>query len=81
MKHASPATLATIAPQLAQIRALNLKERSIGVFYFKSRPFLHFHEDLSGIFADVRVAADWERFAVSDATEWGKLLKCVNDAL
>ncbi len=81
MKHASEKTLATIATQLSQIRALKLKERSPGVFYFKSKPFLHFHEDPSGIYADVRVELEWERFAVGDSTEWRKLLKRINDAL
>ena len=81
MKHAGEKPLATITPQLAQIRALSLKERSPGVFYFKSKPFLHFHEDPSGIYADVRVDVEWERFAVADAAEWRKLLKRINDAL
>ena len=81
MRHAGEKTLATIATQLAQIRALNLKERSPGVFYFKSKPFLHFHEDPSGIFADVRVNVEWERFAVADSSEWRKLMKRINDAL
>jgi hypothetical protein len=81
MKHASEKALSTVADQLAQIRALSLKERSPGVFYFKSKPFLHFHEDPSGIFADVRVETDWERFAVDDASDWRKLLKRINDAL
>jgi hypothetical protein len=81
MKHAGQIALATIATQLAQIRALNLKERSPGVFYFKSKPFLHFHEDPSGIYADVRVDVEWERFAVADPAAWRKLLKRINDAL
>ncbi len=81
MKHAGEKALATIAAQLAQVRALNLKERSPGVFYFKSKPFLHFHEDPSGIYADVRVEIEWQRFAVSDPAEWHKLLLLINDAL
>jgi hypothetical protein len=81
MKHAGEKALATIVTQLAQIRVLNLKERSPGVFYFKSKPFPHFHEDPSGIYADVRVEIEWERFAVADPSEWRKLLKRINDAL
>jgi hypothetical protein len=81
VKHAGEKALVTIAAQLAQVRALNLKERSPGVFYFKSKPFLHFHEDPSGIYADVRVEIEWQRFAVNDPVEWRKLLLLINDAL
>ena len=81
MKHAGEIALAAIADQLAQIRTLKLKERSAGVFYFKSKPFLHFHEDPSGIYADVRVDVEWERFAIADPVAWRKLLKRINDAL
>ena len=81
MKHASEKALSTVEDQLTQIRALNLKEHSPGVFYLKSRPFLHFHEDPSGIYAHDRVDAEWERFAVADPSEWRKLLKRINDAL
>ena len=81
MKHAGEKALATITTQLAQIRALNLKERSPGVFYFKSKPYLHFHEDPSGIYADVRIDVEWERFAINDPSEWRNLLKRINDAL
>ena len=31
-------------------------EKKRGVFYFKSRAFLHFHEDPKGMFADIREA-------------------------
>ena len=68
MKHATPATLDTIEPLLAQIRALGgLKEKSRGIFYLRSRAFLHFHEDPKGLFADIRDAdgRDFERIVVS----------------
>jgi hypothetical protein len=81
VKHAGERALATIAAQPVQIRAFNLKERSPGVFYFKSKPFLHFHDDPSGIYADIRVEIDWERFAINDPVEWRKLLRRINDAL
>ena len=39
---------------LAQLRALpGLTEKKRGVFYRKSRAFLHFHEDPKGMFADI----------------------------
>jgi hypothetical protein len=70
MKHAGAAALDRLAPLLGQIRALErLKERAPGVFYLKSRAFLHFHEDPAGLFADVRAAdgGDFDRLRVDDA--------------
>ncbi len=67
MKHAGPAALDALEPLLAQIRALpGLKEKARGVFYLKSRAFLHFHEDPAGLFADIRDpgAADFDRLRV-----------------
>lgn len=69
MKHAGAAALDQIEPLLAQIRAIaGLKEKSRGVFYLKSKAFLHFHEDPAGLFADVRTAdgADFERLKVDE---------------
>ena len=65
MKHAGPGTLKTLAALLQRLRELPLKEKSRGVFYFKSRAFLHFHEDATGIFADLRAGDAWQRFRVS----------------
>jgi hypothetical protein len=67
MKHAT-AALDQLEPLLADLRALpGLVERSRGVFYRKSRAFLHFHEDPEGLFADVRdvSGADFDRFDVT----------------
>ncbi len=58
MKHAGPATLQTLAPLLARLRALpGLVERGPGCFYRGSKAFLHFHEDPSGPMAEVRLDA------------------------
>jgi hypothetical protein len=54
MRHARDADLDRLEDLLAQIRALpDLKEKKRGVFYRKSRGFLHFHEDPKGLFADI----------------------------
>lgn len=69
MKHAGPAALDTIEPLLARIRATGLlKEKSRGIFYLKSRAFLHFHEDPKGLFVDVRNTAgtDFDRYRADD---------------
>ena len=69
MKHAAAAALDTLEPLLARIRALGgLKEKSRGVFYWKSKAFLHFHEDPKGMFADIRAgdSKDFDRFKVDE---------------
>ncbi len=78
MKHASPAALDQLERLLAEIRAVNgLTERTRGVFYRKGRAFLHFHEDPSGLFADVRDASgrDFDRFNVTEEGGRGTLLE------
>ena len=55
MKHAGPAALDTIEPLLQRLRAIGgLREKTRGVFYLRSKAFLHFHEDPSGLYADIR---------------------------
>jgi hypothetical protein len=44
-------------------------ERKRGVFYLRSRAFLHFHEDSSGLHADVRLDADFQRLRVQTRQE------------
>jgi hypothetical protein len=53
---------------LAAVRALpGPVERKRGVFYLKSKAFLHFHEDPAGLFADLRDARgkDFDRIDVT----------------
>ena len=68
MKHAGSQALDQLEPLLARVRALpGLTEKSRGIFYRKSKAFLHFHEDPKGLFADIRDAAgsDFERIDVT----------------
>ena len=82
MKHAGPDALDKLESLLRRLRALDgLKEKSRGVFYRSARAFLHFHEDPSGLFADVRLNDDFERFEVSRAEQQRRLLKLVGDGL
>jgi hypothetical protein len=70
MKHAGPAALDSIEPMLVALRALpGLKEKNRGTFYRGSKAFLHFHEDAAGVFADVRLVDDFERFRVTTKRE------------
>ena len=83
MKHAGAQALDRLEPLLARLRGFDaLKERSRGVFYFKSRAFLHFHEDPAGLFADVRAATgDFERLKVDDPAGQATLVGKVEAAL
>jgi len=69
MRHARPEDLDRLDGLLTALRALELAERSRGVFYRRSRAFLHFHEDAGGLFADVRGDADFDRFEVTTAAQ------------
>lgn len=79
VKHASEQTLNSISEFLDGIRSIEgLKERKLGVFYRKSRAFLHFHEDGGKIFADVRLKEpEFERFPSSTERERARLLGAI----
>lgn len=61
MAHCKEQDLEDLDELLSKIRMLDkLKERKKGIFYLKSKGFLHFHTDKSGRrWADVRDGADW----------------------
>jgi len=75
MRHAQPAALDELEPLLRQVRALpGLAEKARGVFYRRSKAFLHFHEDPAGLFADARLGENFERFRVQTAEEQAALV-------
>jgi hypothetical protein len=78
MRHAGPDALLALADLMSAIRARGLKEKRPGIFYRKGKAWLHFHEDVAGLFADVRVTVEWERFRVSDPQEQANLLAFVD---
>lgn len=54
MRHARDSDLDRVENLLVQVRSLpGLVEKKRGVFYRKSRAFLHFHQDPKGMFADL----------------------------
>ena len=69
MRHARAEALDRLAPLLEQIRAAGvLREKTRGIFYLKSKAWLHFHEDPAGIFADIRGEhGDFDRLLLDDA--------------
>jgi hypothetical protein len=78
MKHAGPEALDKLEELLEELRSTaGLVEKKRGVFYRKSKAFLHFHEDPSGLHVDVRVGADFERLRVETKKERAALLALV----
>ena len=78
MKHAGREAIAQIEPLLAKIRKHEaLREKRPGVFYLKSRAFLHFHEDPRGLFVDIKLADDFSRFPVNTEKQRAHLLERV----
>ena len=83
MKHATNAALDELDGVLADLRRVDgLVEKTRGVFYRGSRAFLHFHEDPTGLYADVRLdGAEFERMRVSTKAERQRLLSRVRAAM
>ncbi len=82
MKHAGEAALANLSGLLAQIRTREgLKEKKLGIFYRKSKSFLHFHEDPAGMFADLSIGQDFQRYPVNTSKEYKVLLSALDRAL
>jgi hypothetical protein len=83
MRHARPDDLVPIEGLLRDLRSVSgLVERSPGTFYRRSRAFLHFHADPSGLFADVRLQGeDFDRFPVDSPSAQAALLAQVRIAL
>lgn len=85
MRHARDEDLDRLEDLLVQLRTLpGLKEKKRGVFYFKSRAFLHFHEDPKGLFADIGgrpFGGPFERLDVTEAAGRNALLRLAAERL
>ncbi|MFY8084785.1 MAG: hypothetical protein ACOVN7_13820 [Rubrivivax sp.] len=82
MKHAGKVALGALEGLLARLRALGeIRERSRGVFYHRSKAFLHFHEDPTGLYADLREGEDFERYKVDSAADQHALVESVRRQL
>ncbi len=82
MRHARPEALDRLDALIVSLRAMpEINERTRGVFYRKSRAFLHFHEDGEALYADVRLGQDFQRLRVTAQNERAALLKAVREAL
>ncbi|HEX5262906.1 MAG TPA: hypothetical protein VFW13_05230 [Phenylobacterium sp.] len=80
MRHARDADLDRIEDLLVQIRTLpGLTEKKRGIFYRKSRGFLHFHEDPKGMFADI--SDPDQRIDVTNAAGQARLMEAARRRL
>jgi hypothetical protein len=82
MRHARSEALDALEDVLSALRKYAmLKERTRGSFYHKSSGFLHFHEDPAGLFADLKLDREFQRFRVITPEERAALLACVHSEL
>jgi len=82
VKHVSTAGLDELDDLLLELRRVDgLTEKKRGVFSRGSRAFLHFHEDPTGLYADVRIDSDFERMRVTTKAERKRLLSVARAAV
>lgn len=83
VKHAGAETIQRLSGLLTELRQRPLlKEKTPGAFYVKSKAFLHFHEDPTGIFADVKLdLQNYSRLRVNTEAEQAALLKKIDRCL
>lgn len=80
MKHAGESALRDLAPLLEALRRRpGLQERKSGIFYAKGRARLHFHEDETGLFADLKTGTEWVRLDVTSEDARIKLLRRIDE--
>jgi hypothetical protein len=82
MKHAGDSALDRLEPLLLSLRDMPaLREKSRGTFYRGGRAFVHFHEDGTGLFADVRFVDEFERIDVTTVAKQQRLTRSIRAAL
>ena len=84
MRHATNEDLDAAVDLVASLRGIDaLTEKRPGVFYRRSKAFLHFHADGADLFADVRIdpGADFERVRVTTGAEQRRLLAAIRRSL
>ena len=83
MRHIGNENLDRLEPLLESLRKLDgLVEKKRGVFYRKSKAFLHFHEDPAGLFADVKLDdVIFDRYEVTKRADQRQLLKKIRGVL
>jgi hypothetical protein len=67
---------------LTALRAFpKLRDKKRSTFSRGSRAFIHFHEDPAGLFADVRLHDDFDRFDVTTVARQKQLLREIRSLL
>ena len=67
---------------MAELRKLgSLRERKRGYFSWRSKAFLHFHEDSGDMYVDVKLDGTFQRMKVSSRSEQDALVSRVRDAI
>lgn len=60
MGHTKPEDLQDLQSTLEELRSLpSIREKSKNIFYYKSIPFLHFHDKDGKRWADAKDGTDW----------------------
>jgi hypothetical protein len=78
VKHAGEDALNRLEPLLSELRVVQgLVEKKRGIFYRKSAAFLHFHEDPAGLYADVRLGTEFDRYRVETDSERSRLVAMI----
>ena len=76
MRHAREEDLTSLSELLEELRRVTqLREKGFGVFYRRSRSFLHFHVDSAKLYADVRLGDEFERIAMDSVASQNYLVK------
>jgi hypothetical protein len=72
-----------LAPLLTQVRQRvpPLKDQGVGKFSLKASAVLHFHQDPAGLFADLKVDGDWQRYPVNGPADYSLLLATLDRQL
>jgi hypothetical protein len=83
MRHPRDGELDPLEPVIEQLRTIDgLVERKPGVFYRRSKAFLHFHVDGDDFYADVRLAGqEFERMKATTKAEQRSLLAAVRKSV
>ena len=83
VRHITDGGLDSIDELLARVRDIDgLTEKKRGVFYRKSKAFLHFHEDGNDVYADCRLdGAEFDRMRVTTGAEQRKLVAAIRKAV
>jgi hypothetical protein len=82
MRHATQEDLDRVETLMAELRKLgSLRERKRGYFSWRSKAFLHFHEDSGDMYVDVKLDGTFQRMKVSSRSEQDALVSRVRDAI